>query len=306
MKRLARTGYASVLLVALGLAGYAAVLLHFDPRSLPENYGNTDAVLFAGAQPNQPLIVLLGGGDGCNAWAEPTAQQRRERLLDQGYAILALEYFSGLCRDEDSETPSDLDRISIDGIYLAVVAAARDSRISRDCIAVVGASAGAMVALTLASYYPDIKAVVGTVPANIVYPAGGVYPRLTSALSHDGNPLPYAPITLMAGIAFLREGTLGLFNAMLDNEEGMEQGAIAVERINGPILLVSATLDEVWPSTRMSDLMIERLRRNNFRHPYQHVPLATDHSGRSQPIAPIVDAFLEEHFLSDAHSGCPR
>jgi len=41
-------------------------------------------------------------------------------------------------------------------------------------------------------------------------------------------------------------------------------------RFSGPVLLVAAKNDSIWPSARMADRVAQRLRRINFKHPVEH------------------------------------
>ena len=50
----------------------------------------------------------------------------------------------------------------------------------------------------------------------------------------------------------------------------MAAAVIPVERINGPVLLISGTDDCVWPATELSEIAVRRLRAH--RHPF-----AVDH-----------------------------
>ena len=54
------------------------------------------------------------------------------------------------------------------------------------------------------------------------------------------------------------------------NTELNEANTIQAENINGPILLLSAHEDVMWPSERMGDLIIDRLKSKGFPHSYQH------------------------------------
>ncbi len=47
--------------------------------------------------------------------------------------------------------------------------------------------------------------------------------------------------------------------------------AIPVERIEGPILLISGTDDRLWPSTRFCELIEKRLQERGFAHHYSHL-----------------------------------
>jgi hypothetical protein len=67
------------------------------------------------------------------------------------------------------------------------------------------------------------------------------------------------------------------FLAKLDDRAAQERAAIPVERINGPILLVSAKDDSIWPSAMMAQRIVDRLHQRNFSHPVVH--LSYEHAG---------------------------
>ena len=46
---------------------------------------------------------------------------------------------------------------------------------------------------------------------------------------------------------------------------------IAVENINGPVMLISGGDDQLWPSTRLSEVAMERLRVYDHPFPYEHL-----------------------------------
>lgn len=97
----------------------------------------------------------------------------------------------------------------------------------------------------------------------------------------------------------------GAYDEMLTDQEAVDRAAIAVENINGPILLLSATRDEFWPSMEMSELIVARLRRNDFRYAIEHVAVEGDHASPQQRVD-LVDAFLDENILLESESGCLR
>ena len=45
--------------------------------------------------------------------------------------------------------------------------------------------------------------------------------------------------------------------------------SIAVEKINGPVMVISGTDDQLWPSTRFSEMVIERLEAHDHPFPYR-------------------------------------
>lgn len=285
-------------LVGLGVVYYFYLVISFDTETLPENYGQVRTLLYASDRDNQPLIVGLGGSEGGNTWTRRHLKPARDRFLERGYAFLALAYFG------EEGIPEELDRISVDAVHDAILEAVRDPRINQDCIAVIGGSKGAELALLLASYYPDIKAVVGVVPGHAVFPAHTLAMN-TPSFTVASEPLPFVPVPWSAVPSLIKRDLRGAFGEMLVDKESVERAAIAVENINGPILLLSATRDEFWPSMKMSELIVSRLSQNEFPFPVEHVAIEGDHASPQQELD-LVEHFLSVNFLAQSEAGCPR
>ena len=272
------------------------VVASFDTQALPANHGKVAVELYAGdehgpatgATTKRPLLVGLGGAEGGNAWASPAWSRQRARFLEQGYAMLALGYFGA------PGTPQKLDRISLDAIHAAILQAAADPRVDGRCIAVIGGSRGAEAALLLASYFPDIDAVVALVPGSAVF-AAGTQAMVTPGFSLHDQPLPFVPVPWSTTGDLLTGNLRGAFEKMMRDTGAMERAAIAVENINGPILFVSATRDEAWPSKEMSDAMMQRLQAHGFAHATEHIVVE---GGHREPLDefPRIEAFLDAHF----------
>lgn len=269
-----------------------------DTETPPERFGQVNSTLYAGTGENQPLLVGLGGAEGGNAWASDYWKPQRDRFIEQGYAFLAIAYFG------EAGIPAELDRIAVEGVYNAIIQAANDPRINRDCIALIGGSKGAELALLLASHYPEIKAVGAIVPGNAVFVA------LTSAMStssftmHD-EPLPFVPVPWSALPALLLGDLRSAWEIMLQDEIAVMRAAIPVENINGPVFFLSATEDEFWPSSEMSQSMMSRLDEHDFEYPHQHIAIDGNHSAPLAHIS-LVEDFFARHFLSESEQGCPR
>ena len=289
MARIARWTLGALVALALLLATYMWwVVARFDTQTLPVRHGQVDAELFARDGGQRPLLVGLGGSEGGNAWATDAWKRQRERFLEQGYAMLAIGYFG------TPGSPEYLDRISLDGVHAAILEAAKDPRVDGRCIGLIGGSRGAELALLLASEYPDIGAVVAIVPGSAVFPA------LTDAMTTPGfslhdEPLPFVPMTWGATPSLLVGNLRGAFETIMRDTRAMAAAAIPVERINGPVYLVSAAQDEMWPSREMSDAMMARLKRHGFRHPAEHLVVA---GGHTEPLDefPRMEAFLQDNF----------
>ena len=82
---------------------------------------------------------------------------------------------------------------------------------------------------------------------------------------------------------------------MLEIQGGAQEAEIKVENINGPILFVSGTEDQIWPSTQMCNRMVDRLKNAGFDKPYEHIALGGDHFAPAQQPE-LLFSYLERHF----------
>ena len=285
---------AAVLLLGLLAAIYVAYVVYsFDTETLPERHGQVDSQLYAPAGPARPLLVGLGGAEGGNGWTRKRWVAQRERFAEQGYAFLALGYF-GL-----PNTPEKLDRIALDGVHRAILRAQSEPAVSDGCVILIGGSNGAELALTLAAHYPDIDAVVALAPGDTVFPAH-TDAMNTSSWSIDGRPLPFAPIPWSATLDLISGNLLAVMDSALAGDQAAA-AQIPAERINGPILLIAASADEMWPSLRMAKRMQQRLHQAGFAHGFELVEVngghvaVIDHFDR-------VEAFLGR--LGEEKPGC--
>jgi pimeloyl-ACP methyl ester carboxylesterase len=249
---------------------------------------HVNSILYLGKGKNQPLVVGLGGSEGGNAWASGHWKTTRDEFLSKGYAFLALGYFGA------KETPDTLDRISIDAVHEAIMEACQDSHIEKNKIVIVGGSRGGDLALLLASYYADISCVVAIVPSHVVFP-GHTMHFSTSCWTKDGKPLPFVPVN-EASVPYLIKGDLRkTFEAMLKDSVAEQAAAIQVEQIKGPVLLLSATHDEITPSTPSCEAMMARLKKKGFAYEVKHLAIE---GGHAEPLKHFkeVFAFMESHF----------
>tara|TARA_A100000171_G_C2139047_1_gene153058 strand:+ start:971 stop:1789 length:819 start_codon:yes stop_codon:yes gene_type:complete len=272
--------------------------MSFDTKNFPENHGLVDSQLFLGDGDNQPLIVGLGGAEGGNAWASRYWDNQRNLFISQGYAFLAIGYF-GM-----EGIPRELDRIAVDGVHQAIIDAANDPKINQQCIALIGGSKGAELALLLASEYPDIKAVVAMAPGNAVF-AALTTTMNTPSFSLGGEPLEFVPVPWSATPALIKGDLRAAWVEMLKNDDAMSNAAIQVENINGPIFFVSATQDEFWPSTEMATSMEQRLNENDFPYAVEHLAVEGGHASVLDHFDEVSN-FLQTTLMLESSLECPR
>ena len=57
----------------------------------------------------------------------------------------------------------------------------------------------------------------------------------------------------------------------LAHEPSVGPATIPVERIQGPVLLISGRADRIWPSERLADIAFQRLQAHAFPYRYEHL-----------------------------------
>jgi len=216
-----------------------------------------------------PSVLLFSGSGGGLA----SVQCQAALLASRGFATLALAYFNY------EDLPGELGEIPLeyfrDGMdWLIANAPAAGGR-----LAVMGASRGGELALLLGSSYPErVAAVVANVPSGVVW--GGLTrddDLDCHAWTREGRPI--RPLT-GGGIPLealpRRDGAIALtpsFEAVLAAAapEQLTAAEIPVERCGGPVLMLSAEDDAMWPSVAMSDIAAARAARHGIRYPVRHL-----------------------------------
>lgn len=222
-----------------------------------------------------PGILVLTGSSGGLA-LQPAAE-----LAARGYAAFALAYFGIEGRPEDlSETPLEYLEAGLGWL-------GGRAEVDSGTLGVMGTSKGGELSLLLGATYPKVRAVVAYVPSTLVYAWGRDGDRILSSWTVRGKGLPCATV----------DGTRNAFDqpphsirpgyeAALEDPDMIERSSIAIERTNGPILMISGEADAMWPSSEYADLGMRRLSRHGFAHRYEHLryPNAGHHIG--QPNLP--------------------
>jgi dienelactone hydrolase len=256
----------------------------------------------AGKEPFPAIILLSGSGGGLS-------EAQAALYAAHGYAALALAYFRA------GHLPNELIRIPLEYFERAIAWLQARREVDPERLAVGGASRGGELSLLLASRFPQFKAVVANVPSAIVY--GGVggdegaYHQ--PAWTHSGEEVPFFTSRRNRDDGYVPEpgvpfALTPLFLRGLEEEEPVRAATIPVERINGPILLISGKDDAMWPSTRYSEMVMDRLAAHG--HPYPDRHLAYDGAGHiiGQPWVPTT-VFASGHPVTGtlfAYGGTPK
>jgi uncharacterized protein len=239
--------------------------------SLSDNHGKMDTHLYLSDGAKQPLIVAFGGGSGGNDWERNYLKDKRDSLLAHGFAVLAIGYF------KTENSPGSLDRISLNAIADTILSIAkRIPQIDTARIILMGASKGGELVLNLASRYSCFKGVIALSTSHISFPAITISAN-TSSWMYNEREVTYVPAPFKTIWPALKGDLLGAFSMMLENKEAVTQAEIEVEKINGPIFILSADQDEQWPAKDMCEQLVERLKRKKFAHRYEHIVVKGTH-----------------------------
>jgi dienelactone hydrolase len=223
-----------------------------------------------------PGILILGGSSGT------LREQDAALLAAQGYCTLALAYFGR------AHLPTSLVEIPLEYFEAALQWLQSSQMVKADTIAVIGTSKGAEAALLLGATFPAIRAVVGYAPSAVVFEGLGTTESEMnkSSWSFRGQSLPFVPVRETAAFAEYVEACRQqdkpiackeLYLVSLQDTDRVKSATIEVEKINGPILLISGQDDQMWPSALFGDMIEQRLTA--FHHPYPYKHLVYEQAG---------------------------
>ena len=216
-------------------------------RALRPPAARVHGTLFVPAAAVPVAAALVIGGSG---GSEPSYVG--EALAREGMAALSVAYFArpGL--------PGQLRGIRLEYFADALEILRTALPSPRVPVAVIGMSRGSEAAMLTAIHAPPdaVQGVVATVPGNMI---AGSHPPGGPAWLLGGQPLPYA----------------GHDGPQHENPDAL----IPVERVPGPVLLISAGADQVWPSAAMARALSARLRRHG--DPHGHIVLDYPDAGHS-------------------------
>ena len=235
-----------------------------------------------------PAVIVLGGGEGGLDVQECFAAL----LATHGYATLGLAYF-GM-----EQLPPHLAEIPLDYGETALQWLQAQASVQDANIGVIGGSAGGELALLMGANFPAIRAVVGFAASGVMYQEIGLFSGSPRARwTYRGMPLPF--VLIKADLRYLSESrwrhltgqprvSTPLYLASLHDPELVDKATIPVEKINGPVLLISGSDDQVWPSSWLSERVMQRLKQCG--HPYADRHLCYEGAGHAihLPYMPTI------------------
>lgn len=217
--------------------------------------------------PKAAVIVLSGSEGGFR-------NEQAALLASEGYVALALAYFNV---PEVAGFPTQIKEIPLEYFENAIKYLQALPQVSASQIGVIGTSRGGELALLLGATFNSIKSVVAYVPNHAVQAAFGPSDHLEDEIepswTYQGKALACFPLKV-DGVKWFDKAPVVLKNGFLTASKSGDAGAqrlnldavIKVEKMNGPVLLISGGHDEMWPSEEMCQLIMERLQRYNHPH----------------------------------------
>jgi dienelactone hydrolase len=216
-----------------------------------------------------PGVLLFGGSEG-----KMSQTMKAAVLAKHGFACLTVAYFD---KKGVPGLPQQLVDIPLEYFETAISYLKEHKQVRGDRIAVMGGSRGGEAALLLGSMFPDLKAVVAYAPSHVVW---GGWPIADEdrknktnrpAWTYKGKPVSYVSRTLSVeeekrlteNDPFDRRP---LFVEYLKDKKMVNDATIQVEKINGPILMITGTDDKLWPAVDMANSVMKRVEVRN--HPY--------------------------------------
>jgi len=219
-----------------------------------------------GPGPFPAVIAFAGSGGGLGpaaAWAPA--------LASHGIAALSIAYFGvpGL--------PDALVRIDVEVVGRAADWLLRRPDVDPRQIAVMGMSRGSELALLAGALLEPVGPVVAFAPSGVSWAGIGAHgPVAAPAWRFGGDDIPCAGIHPMGYP--LPEAAPGSpialrpsFEAMLRDHDMIRAAEIPIERVKGPILMVSGEADAMWPATEMAEIAEHRAAERGFTHELTHL-----------------------------------
>ena len=233
----------------------------------------------------RPGIIVLHGSRGIQL------THYAEMFASHGFPALALKYFG-----EEGEIPDHLQAVPLSYFDEAAAWLRTHPWVKEGPLGVYGFSRGGEAALFLAAYADWVGAVVADAPSAIAWQGvrsdGGQMSG--SAWSVDGEEIPYvryegcSPGYTADGLR--RDADFYECGLEQADAETIDAATFPLEDFDGRILAVSGAQDGVWPSTRLTEPAVERLRAAGRGSQITHV--VYDTAGHIIPIPHVPTAGL--------------
>ncbi|MEK4627794.1 acyl-CoA thioesterase/bile acid-CoA:amino acid N-acyltransferase family protein [Solibacillus sp. FSL R7-0682] len=246
-----------------------------------------------------PGIIILGGSEG-GIYEYPAAL-----LASHGFSVLALAYFGV------ESLPKNLVNIPLEYVKTAIDWMKQRNEVTNGWLGIHGTSRGAELSLLSASLFPELRAAVALNGFAVAF--SGIVPwtdekTLPPAWLYQDKPLPYLspenPIAVALSCKDMwnerRGNPLGQwYSALASDPEATKKAEIQVEKINGPVLIISGEEDDV-DTVGLSQRAIKRLEEHRSPYPYDH--LIYPGAGHSIGIPNLMIAYKQGNTKDNAYA----
>ena len=216
-----------------------------------------------------PAVALFHGSEG----GLDSQSSNAALLASHGYAAMVVAYFGA------QGLPEQLVEIPVERLADGVRRLADRPEVDAARVGAMAISRGSEGLLATAAHTPDLglRAIVAVSPSSVTWEAMGDTGSIadTASWTVHGAPLPFLAMNdemLMKDAAKDAIRTRGhvdrhrphlmhltrAYGAALRDHASAEAAAIPAETITAPILLLSGSDDQVWPSATMADVILAR------------------------------------------------
>ncbi len=262
----------AVVISLVGLIGFVILFQEYRPfntRGLTiEHVRHKNLIgdfIYPSAETDLPVVVFLGGSGGGFGY-----EDELKALALNGYSVFSLAYF------KEAGLPDKLENIPLEYFENAFNWLKTKRQVDPKKLLLLGVSRGAELALLLGSTYPQVKGVIAYAPSCFVLPNATEVEKdtLIASWTLGDNPIPFAHIRRFEENSNASIIYRTYIEPLLKEANPAEDYVIKVEKINGPILLISGGQDLVWSASQMATTIEKRLNEHNFKHEVNNVIFA--------------------------------
>lgn len=225
-----------------------------------------EGILYDTESEDDRLLIIIQGLKGLEL-----PEKYAGLFAKKGYSVLAMTYYGA------PGLPDTMRAIPLEMFQTAIDRMKEYGSGKYRRFGIYGNSKGAGMALLAASVVPDISLVIAASTFGHIMQGSGKadLDPCKAMVSYRGKDFPYVSNAHMFS-NFLKRcikehhmRVLYFFEEWEKN--GTIENEITVEKICGDILFLTSTHDESVPSKHDSELLMERLKRENFTHGYRHI-----------------------------------
>ncbi|XP_068211024.1 acyl-coenzyme A thioesterase 5-like isoform X5 [Palaemon carinicauda] len=216
-------------------------------QRIPVRYGKVRGSLFLppGDGPFPGIVDMFGTAGGL-------LEYRSAQFASRGFASLALAFFNY------DDLPKGLEEFDIAYFEEAVEYLLKHEKVMNQNVGAVGVSKGGDLALSMATFIPEVKAAVSV---------NGCNANVQSDLRVSSRIIPGLQFDISR--AKIEDGAIDCFD-VLEDSLSLPEAIIPIEEADANFLFLAGCDDKNWKSVEYADRAVDRLMRagkSNFETP---------------------------------------